>query len=50
MIKKSFGDDYGTTKEIINLFFIDGTPDWGIKCSIPNRTGVIYKIPRTDLE
>lgn len=34
----------------INLFLMDGTPDGRIKCSIPNWTGVAYKVSRTALE
>lgn len=34
----------------INLFLMDGTPDGRIKCSIPNWTGVAYKVSRTALD
>jgi hypothetical protein len=34
----------------INLFLMDDTPSGRIKCSVPNWTGVAYKIPRTELE
>lgn len=29
---------------------LDGTPNGRIKCTLANWTGVVYKIPRTDLE
>lgn len=34
----------------INLFLMDGTPSGPIKCSLPNWTGLAYKIPRTELD
>jgi len=34
----------------ITLFFMDGEPVGRVKCTLPNWTGVAYKIPRTDLE
>ncbi len=34
----------------INLFLLDSTPTGRIKCTLANWTGVVYKIPRTDLE
>ena len=33
----------------INLYLIDGDPNRRIKCSLANWTGVIYKIPRNEL-
>ena len=33
----------------INLFLIDGTAHGRIKCTINGRTGIIFKIPRKDL-
>jgi len=32
------------------LFLMDGDNTGRIKCTLPNWTGVVYKIPRTDLE
>lgn len=34
---------------LINLFLIDGTAHGRIKCTINGRTGIIFKIPRKDL-
>ncbi len=34
----------------INLFLIDGAPRGRIKCTLANWTGVVYKVPRVDLE
>ena len=34
----------------INYFLIDGTSSGRIKCTIANWTGVVYRIPRTELE
>lgn len=34
----------------INLFLMDGDSTGRIKCTVPNWTGVAYKIPRTELE
>ena len=34
----------------INLFLMDGIPTGRIKCTLANRTGVAYKIPRTELD
>ncbi|MFK4474782.1 hypothetical protein ABH897_004550 [Paenibacillus sp. RC73] len=34
----------------INLFLMDGTPSGRIKCTLANWTGVVYKIPRTELD
>jgi hypothetical protein len=34
----------------INLYLMDGTPSGRIKCTLANWTGVVYKIPRTELE
>ena len=33
----------------INLFLMDGTPTGIIKCTITNWTGIVYKIPRSDI-
>lgn len=33
----------------VNLFLIDGTADGRIKCTINNRNGILFKIPRKDL-
>ena len=38
---------YGQT---VTLFLPDGSVTGVIKCTIPNWTGIIYKIPRTSLE
>ena len=34
----------------INVFLMDGTANGRIKCTMANWTGVVYKIPRTELE
>lgn len=34
----------------VNLFLMDGDATGRIKCSISNWTGVVYKIPRTELQ
>lgn len=34
----------------VNYFLMDGTPSGRIKCSINTWTGVVYRIPRTELE
>ena len=34
----------------INLFLMDGDADGRVKCTLANWTGVVYKIPRTDLD
>ncbi|GHU61166.1 methionine sulfoxide reductase [Clostridia bacterium] len=34
----------------INLFLMDGTVNGRIKCTLANWTGVVYKIPRTELD
>ena len=34
----------------VNLFLMDGDADGRIKCTLANWTGVVYKIPRTDLD
>lgn len=34
----------------INLFLMDGDSTGRIKCTLPNWTGVAYKIPRTELD
>ena len=34
----------------ITLFLMDGTPNGRFKCTLPNWTGVVYKIPRTELD
>lgn len=34
----------------INLFLMDGAPSGRIKCTLANWTGVVYKIPRTELD
>ncbi len=34
----------------ITLFLMDGVVTGRIKCSLPNWTGIAYKIPRTDLD
>lgn len=34
----------------INLFLMDGEPIGRIKCTLANRTGVAYRIPRTELD
>lgn len=34
----------------INLFLMDGDATGRIKCTLDNWTGVVYKIPRTELE
>lgn len=34
----------------VNQFLLDGTPQGIIKCTISNWTGVVYKIPRSELE
>lgn len=34
----------------INLFLLDGTAKGRIKCTLANWTGLVYKIPRTDLD
>jgi hypothetical protein len=34
----------------INLFLMDGTPSGRIKCTLANWTGIVYKIPRTELD
>ena len=39
-----------TSGKSINLFLMDGDPSGRIKCTIANWTGVVYKIPRTDLD
>lgn len=39
-----------TRGKSINLFLMDGTPTGRIKCTLANWTGVVYKIPRTELE
>lgn len=35
---------------LINLFLIDGTANGRIKCTINSRTGIIFKVPRKDLD
>jgi hypothetical protein len=39
-----------TRGKSINLFLMDGSPTGRIKCTLANWTGVVYKIPRTELE
>ena len=39
-----------TKGKSINLFLMDGDSSGRIKCTIANWTGVVYKIPRTDLD
>ncbi len=34
----------------INLYLMDGEPNGRIKCTLANWTGVVYKIPRTEIE
>lgn len=34
----------------INVFLMDGTPSGRIKCTLANWTGVVYRIPRIDLD
>jgi hypothetical protein len=34
----------------INYYLVDGVPSGRIKCTIANWTGVVYRIPRADLE
>lgn len=34
----------------VNQFLLDGTPQGIIKCTISNWTGVVYKIPRSELD
>ncbi|KXB93087.1 hypothetical protein HMPREF3033_00438 [Veillonellaceae bacterium DNF00751] len=34
----------------IQLFLMDGESGGRIKCTLANRTGVAYKIPRTELD
>ncbi len=34
----------------VNYFLMDGTPRGRIKCSINTWTGIVYRIPRTELE
>lgn len=34
----------------INMFLMDGTATGRIKCTVANWTGVVYKIPRTEIE
>jgi hypothetical protein len=34
----------------IHLFLMDGDPGGRIKCTLANWTGVVYKIPRTELD
>ena len=34
----------------INLFLMDGEVNGRIKCTIPNWTGLAFKIPRTSLD
>jgi len=34
----------------VNLFFMGGDSTGRIKCTVPNWTGVVYRIPRTELE
>ena len=34
----------------ITLYLMDGIPSGRIKCTITNWTGIVYKIPRTELE
>lgn len=34
----------------INLFLMDGDPSGRIKCTLANWIGVVYKIPRTELD
>ena len=34
----------------INLFLMDGEPSGRIKCTLANWTGLVYKIPRTEIE
>jgi len=34
----------------INVFLMDGEPSGRVKCTLANWTGVVYKIPRTELE
>lgn len=34
----------------INMFLMDGTATGRIKCTIANWTGVVYRIPRTEIE
>ncbi|SDB90650.1 GIY-YIG nuclease family protein [Shouchella lonarensis] len=34
----------------INLFLMDGHANGRVKCTLANWTGVVYKIPRTELE
>ena len=34
----------------INLYLMDGDPSGRIKCTLANWTGVVYRIPRTELD
>ena len=34
----------------INLFLVDGEARGRIKCTLANWTGVVYKIPRTEID
>ena len=34
----------------INYYLLDGTPNGRIKCTLANWTGVVYRIPHTDLD
>jgi len=36
--------------KIINLLLLDGDQNGTIKCSLANWTGLVFKIPRTELE
>jgi len=39
-----------TRGKAITLFLMDSDPSERIKCTLTNWTGIVYKIPRTDLE
>jgi hypothetical protein len=34
----------------INLFLMDGDPSRRVKVTLANRTGVAYRMPRTELD
>lgn len=34
----------------VTLFLIDGTPTGRVKCSLANWTGVVFKLPRTEID
>ena len=34
----------------INVYLMDGNPLKRIKCTLANWTGVVYKVPRTELD